>query len=143
MDLLPGVEGIVDNNNTLSSIRTVNIDDIKLRTILTIEQKAPTLKFSKKIFFFHTFLKFTNLDYSSGTSTSDTPNISSEIDKNPSKNDCIVVDIVNGNRDPILYWFALDKPPGHKNLGSQEKLIIKEYKSNISSNFFSFEDDIK
>ena len=33
-------------------------------------------------------------------------------DKNRLKRDCINDGVVNGIREPILYSFALDKPPG-------------------------------
>ena len=36
------------------------------------------------------------------------------IDKVHLKADCIQGSIVNGVREPILYSFALDQPPGHK-----------------------------
>ena len=36
------------------------------------------------------------------------------IDKDHLKCDCIDGSIVNGTREPILFSFTLDKPPGHK-----------------------------
>ena len=42
------------------------------------------------------------------------PNIITEIDKIHLKCDCIKGFIVNGIREPILYSFAIDKPPGDK-----------------------------
>ena len=35
-------------------------------------------------------------------------------DKIHSKCDCINDSVVNGVREPVLFGFALDKPPGHK-----------------------------
>ena len=51
------------------------------------------------------------------------PIFSTGIDKFLLKSDCIIGCIVNGFREPILYSFALDKPPGHR--------IYKEPGANI------------
>ena len=57
---------------------------------------------------------------------------------------CNVVDgsIVNGVREPILYSFALDQPPGHKIYKEPKvKLFKKINKSILSHITFYFEDD--
>ena len=57
---------------------------------------------------------------------------------------CDVVDgsIVNGVREPILYSFALDQPPGHKIYKEPKvKLFKKVNKSVLSHITFYVEDD--
>ena len=49
-----------------------------------------------------------------GSYKSDRPNNITSIDKVHLKCDSIEGSIVNGVREPILYSFALDKPPFHK-----------------------------
>ena len=49
-----------------------------------------------------------------GTYESDRPINITSIDKVLLKCDCIDVSILNGIREPILYSFALDQPPGYK-----------------------------
>ena len=56
----------------------------------------------------------TKKEYSSGTFTSGKPINLTETDKIHSKCDCIDGSNVNGIRQPVLYSFALDEPPGHK-----------------------------
>ena len=48
------------------------------------------------------------------TYKSDGPSSFTGIDKVHLKCECNKGSIVNGIREPILYSFALDKPPGHK-----------------------------
>ena len=64
------------------------------------------------------------------------------IDKIHLKCDCIQGSIVNGNREPILYSFALSSPPGHKIYKEPRfKLFKKINKSVLSHVTFYFEDD--
>ena len=49
-----------------------------------------------------------------GTYKSEKPINITGTDKILSKYDCITESIVKGIREPILFTFALDKPPGHK-----------------------------
>ena len=100
----------------------ITIDDIRLKSNLNINQ---TLIFTKNKFF-HTILDFFQ-SYSGelidndgfiqlipGSNKSDkTINITG-LDKIRLKCDYVNESIVNGVREPILYNFALDKPPGHK-----------------------------
>ena len=49
---------------------------------------------------------------------------------------------MNGTREPILYSFALDQPPGHKIYKeSKVKLLKKKNKSVLSHITFYLEDD--
>ena len=84
-----------------------------------------TLMFTNKRFFY-TILGFTQshsypLDdidgfyqMIAGSYKTDKPINITGIDKVHLNCDCIDGSIVNGVREPILYSFALDKPPGHK-----------------------------
>ena len=154
--LNPGIYEVVDLNNTLKYILPdnveviVTIDDIRLKSNLKIIQ---TLIFTEKSFSY-TILGFTQsrsylLDdidgfyqLIAGLYTSDrTINITG-IDKIQLKCICIQGSIVNGNREPILYSFALSSPPGHKNYKEPRiKLFKKVNKSVLSLITFYFEDD--
>ena len=50
-----------------------------------------------------------------GTDKSDRPNDITSLDKVHLKCDCFDGSILNGIRQPILYTFAFDQLPGHKN----------------------------
>ena len=64
------------------------------------------------------------------------------IDKVHLKCDCIDDSIPNGIRQPILYSFALDQPPGHKIYKEPKvKLFKKVSKSVLSQIRFYLEDD--
>ena len=122
----PNIYNVVDLNNTLKNILpdnvkiNVTIDEKKFKSNLKINQ---TLIFTKKSFFY-TFLGFTEshsypLDdidgfyqLISGFYEGNKPINITSIDKVHLKCDCIDGSIVNGIREPILYSFALDQPPG-------------------------------
>ena len=103
---------------------SVNIYDNKLKSNLKINQ---TLIFTKRSFLC-TILGFTQsysrplgdldgyIQLIPGTYKSDKPNNITSIDKDNLKWDCVQGSLVNGVRKPILYSFALDKPPFHKTL---------------------------
>ena len=64
------------------------------------------------------------------------------IDKVHLKCDLVDGSIVNGVREPILYSFALDQPPGHKIYKEPKvKLFRKVNKSVLSHITFYVEDD--
>ena len=70
-----------------------------------------------------------------GTYKGDRPINITGIDKIHLKADCIHGSIVNGVREPILYSFALDKPPGHRIIKEPRiKLFKKVNKSVLSYN---------
>ena len=78
----------------------------------------------------------------SGSYKSDRPVNNAGIDKIHLKCDCIQGSIVNGNREPILYSFAMSSPPGHKIYKeTRVKLFKKVIKSVLSHITFYFEDD--
>ena len=154
--LNPCIYEIVDLNNTLNYMLpdnvkvNVTIDDIRLKSNLKINQ---TLMFTEKSFFY-TILGFTQsrsypLDdidgfyqLIAGSYKSDRPINITGIDKIHLKCDCIQGSIVNGIREPILYSFALDQPPGHKIYKEPKvKLFKKINKSVLSHITFYFEDD--
>ena len=120
------IYNMVDLNNSLKNILpdnvkiNVTLDEKKHKTNLKINQ---TLIFTNESFFY-TILGFTQshsypLDdidgfyqQIAGSYKSDKPINITSIDKVPLKCDCFDGSIVNGFREPILYSFALDQPPG-------------------------------
>ena len=148
----PNIYNVVDLNKTLKNILPTNvkiditIDEIKYKTNLKNNQ---TLIFTNKSFFY-TILGFTQshsypLDdiegfyqLIPGSYKSDKPINITGIDKVHLKCNCIDGSIVNGVREPILYSFALDQPPGHKIYKEPFKKINKSVLSHIT---FYFEDD--
>ena len=152
----PNIYNVVDLNKTLKNILPNNIkiditiDERKYKTDLKINQ---TLIFTNKSFFY-TILGFTQshsypLDdlegfyqLISGSYQSERPINITGIDKVHLKCDCIDGSIMNGTREPILYSFALDQPPGHKIYREPKvKLFKKINKSILSHITFYFEDD--
>ena len=152
----PNIYNVVDINKTLKNILPTNvkiditIDERKYKTDLKINQ---TLIFTNKSFFY-TILGFTQshsypLDdiegfyqLIAGSYKSDKPINITGIDKVHVKCDCIDGSIMNGVREPILYSFALDQPPGHKIYKEPKvKLFKKINKSVLSHITFYLEDD--
>jgi len=154
--LNPGIYEVIDLNNTLKHILpdnvkvNVTIDDIRLKSNLKINQ---TLIFTNKSFFY-TILGFTQSHQGPlndiegfyqilpGSYQSNKPISITGIDKVHLKCDCIKGSIVNGNREPILYSFALSSPPGHKIYKEPRiKLFKKVNKSVLFHITFYLEDD--
>ena len=147
---------MIDFNNTLKYILpdnvkvNITIDDIRLKSNLKINQ---TLIFTEKSYFKRS-LGFTQsrsypLDdidgfyrLIAGSYKSDRPISITGIDKVHLKCDCIQGSIVNGEREPILYSFALSSPPGHKIYKEPRvKLFKKVNKSVLPHTTFYFGDD--
>ena len=152
----PNIYNVVELNKTLKNILANNvkmdfsIDERKYKTDLKINQ---TLIFTNKSFFY-TILGFTQshsypLDdiegvyqLIAGSYKSERPNNITGVDKVHLKCDCFAGSIVNGIREPILYSFALDQPPGHKIYKEPKvKLFKKIIKSVLSHITFYLEDD--
>ena len=152
----PNIYNVVDLNKTLKNILPFNIyiyitiDERKYKTDLKINQ---TLIFTNKSFFY-TILGFTQSHQGPlndiegfyqilpGLYKSDRPINITGIDKIHLKCDCIDGSIMNGTREPILYSFALDQPPGHKIYKEPKvKLFKKLNKSVLSHIMFYLEDD--
>ena len=152
----PNIYNVVDLNNTLKNILPNNvkiditIDDRKHETYLIINQ---TLIFTNKSFFY-TILGFTQSHQGPlndiegfyqilpGSFKSDKPINITGNDKVHLKRDCIDGSIMNGIREPILYSFSLDQPPGPKIYKEPKvKLFKKINKSILSHITFYFEDD--
>ena len=152
----PNIYNVVDLNKTLKNILPFNvkidvtIDERKYKTDLKINQ---TLIFTNKGFFY-SILGFPQshsypLDdiegfyqLIPGSYKSEKPINITGIDKVHLKCDCIDGSIMNGTREPILYSFALDQPPGHKIYKEPKvKLFKKINKSVLSHITFYFEDD--
>ena len=152
----PNIYNIVDLNKTLKNILPNNvkiiitIDELKYKTDLKINQ---TLIFTNKSFFY-TILGFTQSHQGPlndiegfyqilpGSYKSDKPINITGIDKVHLKWDCIDGSIMNGIREPILYSFSLDQPPGQKIYKEPKvKLFKKINKSILSHITFYLEDD--
>ena len=152
----PNIYNVVDLNKTLKNILPTNvkidvtIDERKYKTDLKINQ---TLIFTNKSFFY-TILGFTQSHQGPlndiegfyqilpGSYKSDKPINITGIDKVHLKCDCIDGSIMNGIREPNLYSFSLDQPPGHKIYKEPKvKLFKKINKSILSHITFYLEDD--
>ena len=152
----PNIYNVVDLNKTLKNILPINvkmdisIDERKYKIDLENNQ---TLIFTNKSFFY-TILGFTRsrsypLDdiegfyqLIAGLYNSERPINITGIDKVHLKCDCIAGSIMNGTREPILYSFSLDQPPGHKSYKEPKvKLFKKINKSVLSHITFYLEDD--
>ena len=152
----PNIYNVVDLNKTLKNILPNNIkiditiDERKYKNDLKINQ---TLIFTNKSFFY-TILGFTQshsypLDdlegfyqLIPGSYQSERPINITGIDKVHLKCDCIDGSIMNGIREPILYSFSLDQPPGHNIYKEPKvKLFKKINKSILSHITFYLEDD--
>ena len=119
----------------------ITIDDIRLKSNLKFVQ---TLLFTEKSFFY-TILGFIRshsypLDdihgfyqLIAGSYTGDRPINITGIDKNHLKCDCINGSIVNANREPILYSFALSSPPGHKKIKERRIMLFKKVNKSVLS----------
>ena len=155
----PNIYNVVDLNNILKKILpdnvkiNVTIDERKYKTDLKINQ---TLIFTNKTFFY-TILGFTKSHQGplndidgfyqliSGSYKSEKPINITGIDKVHLKYNCIDGSIVNGIREPILYSFALDQPPGHKIYKEPKVKLFKKVNNSVLShiNFYFEEDDHK
>ena len=152
----PNIYDIVDFNKTLKDILpnnikiNVSIDERKYKTDLKIIQ---TLIFTNKSFFY-TILGFTQsrsypLDdidgfyqLIPGSYKSDKPINITGIDNVHLKCDCVDGSIVNGTREPILYSFALDQPPGRKIYKEPKVELFKKINKRVLSHItFYLEDD--
>ena len=80
-----------------------------------------------------------------GINKSDEPIIITGIDKIHLKCDCNNDSLVNDIREPILYSFVLDKPPGHKTHKKPRIKLFKKINISVLSllTFFSKGDDYK
>ena len=154
--LPPGVYEIIDLILILKSLLPndvkvkFTIDDIRLKSILT---RNKTIRVTKKSFFY-VILRFTQSHLGElgdiegfvylilGTYKSDKPVNFTAIDKIHLEANCINGSYLNGVQHPILYSFALDKPPGRKiNNQPRIKLLRQMNKSVLSHSTFYPEDD--
>ena len=152
----PNIYNVVDLNKTLKNILPNNvkiditIDERKYKTDLKINQ---TLIFTNKSFFY-TILGFTQshsfplediegfYQLIAGLYKSEKPINITGIDKVHLKCDCVDGSIANGTREPILYSFALDQPPGHKIYKEPKVKLFKKINKRVLSHIiFYLEDD--
>ena len=154
--LNPNIYKVIDLNNSLKNILP---DNVKIK--VTIERKYKTdLKINQTLIFtnksfFYTILGFTQshsypLDdidgfyqLIAGSYKSEKPINITGIDKvHLVKSDCIDGSIMNGTREPILYSFALDQPPGHKIYKEPRVKLFKKINKRVLSHIkFYLEDD--
>ena len=151
--LKPNIYNVIDLNNTLK-----NLPDVKIS--VTVDEKIyrTNLKTNHTVIFtnesfFYTILGFTQshsyidgfYQLIAGSYKSDKPIDLTGIDKVHLK--CNVVDgsIVNGVREPILYSFALDQPPGHKIKKDPKVKFFKKINKRVLSyiTFYLEDDDYK
>ena len=132
---------VLDNNECLYEIDYykflllvyffwVNIDNVKISVTINEKLFKSNLKINQTLIFtdksfFYTILGFTQsqsypLDdidgfyqLIAGSYKSEKPINITSVDKVHLKCNCINGSIVNGVREPILYSFALDQPPGY------------------------------
>ena len=152
----PNIYNVVDLNEILKNILPNNvkiditIDERKYKTDLKINQ---TLIFTNKSFFYN-ILGFTQshsypLDdiegfyqLIAGLYKSERPINITGIDKVHLKCDCIDGSVMNGIREPILYSFSLDQPPGHKIYKEPKVKLFKKINKRVLSHItFYLEDD--
>ena len=128
----------------------MTIVDFRLKAKLTANK---TIRFTEKSSFY-TKLGFTQshsgplgdiegiVHSISGSHKSNEPVNSFGIDKIHLKPDCNSRFIVNGVREPLLYSFHLDKPPGHKLFKEPRIRIFEKIKNLFLSQItFYLEDD--
>ena len=154
--LEPNIYNVVDLNNTLKNILP---NDVKIS--VTIEEKIyksnlktnQTSIFTNKSFLY-TILGFTQshsypLDdidgfyqLIAGSYKGNKPINITGIDKVHLKGNVIDGSIVNGIREPILYSFPLDQPPGHKIYKEPKVKLFKKINKRVLSHItFYLEDD--
>ena len=152
----PNIYNVDDLNKTLKNTLPDNvklditIDERKYKTDLKINQ---TLIFTNKSFFY-TILGFTQshsyplediegfYQLIAGLYKSERPINITGIDKVHLKSYCVDGSIVNGTREPILYSFALDQPPGHKIYKEPKVKLFKKINKRVLSHIiFYLEDD--
>ena len=154
--LEPGIFEVSEINIMLKSVRShevnliIKIDDIRLRSNLTTKK---TYRFTKKSFFY-TRLGF-NQTHSGplgdiegfvqlipNTYKSDKPINITGVDEILLKRNFIDGSLVDVIREPILYNFVLDKPPGQKLCNEPRDKLFKKIKKSVLSHItFCLEDD--
>ena len=76
-----------------------------------------------------------------GSYKNDRPIKFTGIDKIHLKYDCIQSSIVNGIREPMLYGFALNSPPGHKVYKEPRVKLFKEINKSVLSHVTLYLED--
>ena len=150
-----GIYEVDKINNTVNHILpdnvkvSVTIDDVRLKSSLKTNQ---TLIFTNKSFFY-SILGFTQSHQSTlndhkgfyqilpGSYENKKPINIIGIAKVHLKCDCVNGSIVNGIREPFLYSFALDQPPGHKIYKEPKVKLFKKVKKSFLSHITFYLDD--
>ena len=131
-------------NNFLPALIWVTVEDIRLKTILKIEQNSTVLQFGR-LHFFQTFYGFTKPGKNPrSTFNSEKPTDISGIFRIHIKRVGISGIIIYGKRELILYSFSQDTPFVHKTF---RNIMIKYHKKKftfiLSDVIFYFEDEKK
>ena len=140
-ELTPGIYSFKDISDALKHFGChVEYDDISMRTDLLTNK---ILRFDKNSFF-KSLLGFSSgWDYKNNNDyVSDEITDLSTIDKIHLKCDCIHGSIQDGERQPILFSFILDKPSGYKIFCSPETIHYKKVNKTVLDNItFYLEND--
>ena len=128
----------------------IAVDDVRLKSNLTTNK---TIRLTEKSVFY-VILGFAQshlgelgdipgfIHLIPGSYKSDKPINISGVDKIHLISDCINGSIVNGNREPILYSFAFDQPPGDKIYKEPRTKLFKNVNKSILSHIrFHLRDD--
>ena len=143
----PNIYNVIDLNKTLKNILpnnikiNVSIDERNYKTDLKINQ---TLIFTNKSFFYTILGSTQSHSYPlddidgffqliPGLYKSEKPINITGIDKVHLKCNCIDGSIMNGIREPILYSFSLDQPPGHKIYKEPKIKLFKKINKRVLS----------
>ena len=105
-----------NHKHDLSCSFLIDSDNVSLITKLQLGPKIMGLRFKKKSFFY-TILGFAPYwdykDFGNENYSEKNRNLT-VIDKTHLKCECFDGSVLNGDRQPILYSFVLDKPSGYK-----------------------------
>ena len=113
---------------------TITINDFSFKSNLTTNK---TIRFSEKRFFYRIFGFIQShsgelgdierfIQLTPGTYKSEQPNNNTGIDKVHLKCNVINGSLVNGIREPILFSFDLDQPPGRKLYEPPRTILFKK-----------------
>ena len=155
--LASGIYEVTDINMMLKSLLPkdmkviITIDDIILKLNLTTNK---TIRFTKKYLFFQIVLGFSQshsgevgdierfFQIKPGTHKNDKPINIMGVDKVHLKSDCIQGSIVNGNREQILYSFALSSTADQKIYKEHRIKLFKTVNKSVLSNIAFYLENI-
>ena len=116
-------------------------DEVTLKSII---ETPNSIVFNSSL---NELLGFTSKSLPAGTKEISTHISENKVDIMPTdkvhlKCDCVDGSIVNGKREPILYSFGLDQPPGYKIFNNPNTVLYKKVnKERLDGIYFYLEDD--